>query len=160
MEQIMNNFEIDILDGSRNRLKNILDDVSEKVLLTIPDGFNNNILWHIGHCVVSQQRLMYMRSGLPMNISDEYHDNFKIGTSPNNWVKTPDIVEIRESLIATAEQLKEDLEKEIFQEYTPFVIPSMGFEIKNHLDGLVYANFHEAGHTGNIQYLMRIINME
>ena len=135
-------FELELLFASRKRLLSILDELTEDKLLTIPPGFNNNALWLIGHCVVSQQRLVYLRSNLPMNVSDQYNENFKIGTSPKIWTIPPDRAEIRNSLLTTAEQLKEDLNNGIFKTYEQFK-PSMGFLLKNHMDAITYANYHE-----------------
>jgi len=149
--------EMNLLLANRAKLAKIMRDLSVEKMTHIPKGFNNNILWHIGHCVVSQQRLVYLNSGLPVNISEAYHDNFKIGTSPNNWKQLPDLVEIETSLLSTAEQLKTDLDKGLFKTYKSFVT-SMGVEISNTLDAVTYSNFHEAGHTANIQYLIRIMN--
>jgi hypothetical protein len=39
----------------RKNLLKILQTTSHKDLLTIPDGFNNNIYWNIAHCVATQQ---------------------------------------------------------------------------------------------------------
>ena len=62
-------FEFDILSASRTRLLRLLETVDNKVLFKIPDNFNNNIIWQIGHCITTQQRHMYLRSGLPMYIT-------------------------------------------------------------------------------------------
>lgn len=62
-------FEFEILKASRTRLLQLIETVDNKILFKIPENFNNNIVWQIGHCITSQQRHMYMRSGLPMHIS-------------------------------------------------------------------------------------------
>ena len=88
-------FELTLLYTNRAKLKEIMDQLSEEKLLHIPHGFNNNILWQIGHCVVSQQRLMSLRSGLAMYISESDNNNFNIGSSPKSWIGLPDIQEIK-----------------------------------------------------------------
>lgn len=149
-------FEITLLTASRTKLLKIMNELTEEQLFLIPAGFNNNVLWHIGHCVTSQQRLMYLHSNLPMRISAQYAANFKIGTSPLTWIVKPDPAEVEESLIGTLDQLKEDLNNQIFAEYKP-LRSSMGFMINDHLEALSYTNFHEAEHTGNIQYMLKMI---
>ncbi|MEP0711071.1 MAG: DinB family protein, partial [Algoriphagus sp.] len=52
----------------------------------IPEGFNNNLIWNIGHVIVVQQRLVYALSGLPMAISDELFAAYKPGTKPEEQV--------------------------------------------------------------------------
>ncbi|WP_343322026.1 DinB family protein [Sphingobacterium multivorum] len=59
-------FEFEILKASRIRLLQVMETVDNTILFKIPETFNNNIVWQIGHCITSQQRHMYMRSGLPM----------------------------------------------------------------------------------------------
>lgn len=81
-------FEFEILKASRTRLFQLIESVDSKILFKIPENFNNNIVWQIGHCITSQQRHMYMRSGLPMHISQEFMETFKIGTSPHTWKST------------------------------------------------------------------------
>lgn len=74
-------FQVEILRASRNRLYNLIEATTADILFKIPDGFNNNIMWQIGHCITSQQRHMYMRSGLPMHISKDFMEHFKIGSA-------------------------------------------------------------------------------
>ncbi|WP_237242113.1 DinB family protein [Sphingobacterium sp. B29] len=81
-------FEFEILKASRTRLLQLIETVDNNILFKIPESFNNNIVWQIGHCITSQQRHMYMRSGLPMHISQDFMETFKIGTAPRTWKNT------------------------------------------------------------------------
>ena len=92
-------FECEILRASRTRLLQLMETIGYETLFKIPEGFNNNIIWQIGHCITSQQRHMYMRSGLPMYISKEFMESFKIGSSPSSWRITPDVNEVKHLLI-------------------------------------------------------------
>ena len=55
-----------IWETSRGLYKNFLDNYSLEQLNTIPSGMSNNLIWNLGHVVVSQQKLVYALSGLPM----------------------------------------------------------------------------------------------
>lgn len=149
-------FEFDILSASRTRLLRLLETVDNKVLFKIPDSFNNNIIWQIGHCITTQQRHMYLRSGLPMYITQEFIQAFKIGTSPSSWKNNPDVDEIRHLLIYTVDQLYKDLESGLFVKYESFSLP-IGKPINNHIQALQAANFHEAEHSGIIFSYLKLL---
>ncbi|MDF2479291.1 MAG: hypothetical protein K0S24_4774 [Sphingobacterium sp.] len=142
-------FEFEILKASRTRLFQLIESVDSKILFKIPENFNNNIVWQIGHCITSQQRHMYMRSGLPMHISQEFMETFKIGTSPHTWKSTPNVDQIKHLLLYTVNQLSKDLESGIFVTYQPFSLP-IGISVNNHVQALQAANFHEAELSGII----------
>ena len=127
------------------------------MLFEIPEGFNNNIIWQVGHCITSQQRHMYMRSGLPMYISNEFMESFKIGSSPSVWKTTPDINEVKHLLINTVDRLESDLESRLFVNYENFKLP-IGFMVKNHVDALQAANYHEAEHSGTILTYLKLLS--
>jgi hypothetical protein len=150
------NFELRLMESSRLRLLKIMEQLPEEKLFSIPAGFNSNPLWQIGHCVASQQRLIYMKSGLSMHISEAYAENFKNGSSPATWTSKPDVNEIKASLLSTVARLKEDIAKGVFTQYESFTT-GMGFLVNNHLEAIVYANFHEAEHTGNLKYLVKLL---
>lgn len=152
-------FEYFILRASRNRLLQIIERNNKDILFKIPEGFNNNIIWQIGHCITSQQRHMYMRSGLPMYISKEFEEAFKIGSCPLSWENTPDIEEVKHALINTVNKLELDLESKIFTNYTPFQLP-IGFQINNHVEALQAANYHEAEHSGIILTYLKLLYSE
>ncbi|MFM7021537.1 MAG: DinB family protein [Flavobacteriales bacterium] len=149
-------YHLDHLYVIRKKLLDYLDTTPLEKLLIIPQGCNNNMLWQIGHCVISQQRLLYTLSGLPMNVSENYFLNFKIGTSPKDWTATPDIEEVRASLIATVNKLKADLEAGVFKEYKPYKTSS-GLVLNNVGEAFVYSNYHEGIHIGNLEIFKRIL---
>ncbi len=149
-------FHLNHLYMIRKKLLGYLENTAMEKLLIIPKGCNNNMLWQIGHCVVSQQRLMYSLSGLPMNVSDEYFQLFKIGSSPKDWSSTPDLQMVKESLLKTVDQLKIDLEKGSFKEYKSYTT-SAGITLNNVGDAFVYSNYHEGVHIGNLEIFSRIL---
>lgn len=149
-------FHINHLYMIRKRLLAYLQETHLEKQLIIPAGCNNNMLWQIGHCVVSQQRLMYTLSGLPMNVSESYFQNFKIGTSPKDWLETPDIEEVKTSLIETVDILKRDFEKGVFQEFKSYTT-SAGIVLSNVQEAFVYSNYHEGVHVGNLEIFKRIL---
>ena len=149
-------FECEILRASRTRLFQLIDTSNQELLFKIPGGFNNNIIWQIGHCITSQQRHMYMRSGLPMYITNEFMESFKIGSSPATWKTTPDVNEVKQLLIETVDHLESDLESRLFVHYEPFELP-IGFQVKNHIQALQAANYHEAEHSGRIFTYLKLL---
>ena len=149
-------FECEILRASRIRLFQLIDTSNQELLFKIPEGFNNNIIWQIGHCITSQQRHMYMRSGLPMYITNEFMESFKIGSSPATWKTTPDVNEVKQLLIETVDHLESDLESRLFVRYEPFELP-IGFQVKNHIQALQAANYHEAEHSGRIFTYLKLL---
>jgi len=154
----MNNesFECEILRASRTRLLQLMETIDHEILFKIPEGFNNNIFWQIGHCITSQQRHLYMRSGLPMYISKEFMEAFKIGSSPRSWKTTPDVNEVKHLLIHTVNRLESDLASGLFTNYEPFELP-IGFKVNNHVQALQAANYHEAEHSGQIFTYLKLL---
>lgn len=49
---------------SRNLYAAYFDNYSLEQLNKIPAGFNNNLIWNIGHIIVAQQSLIYQLSNL------------------------------------------------------------------------------------------------
>jgi hypothetical protein len=154
---IMNpKFEFEVLKAIRNKFLKLMDEHTESQLLTVPVGFNNNILWQIGHSVVSHQRLLYLRSGLGMNVSETYMNNFKIGTSPAIWTKDISVLEVKDSLFSTIYQFQKDWEEGIFVNYE-VVQTSLGVSLNNAKEAFTFSNVHEAIHFGNAFAISKVV---
>jgi hypothetical protein len=60
-----------VLAETRGFIRRLTDDLSGDALRAIPDGWNNNVLWHLGHLVVTQQLLHYGLTGLPLYVEED-----------------------------------------------------------------------------------------
>jgi len=149
-------FEFEVLNAIRNKFLKLLDEHTEEQLLTVPEGFNNNILWQIGHSVVSHQRLLYLKSGLEMNVAASYVNNFKIGTSPAMWTKDVSVLEVKNSLFSTVLQFQKDWDTGIFVNYE-VVQTSFGINLTNPHDAFAFSNVHEALHYGNAFAISKVV---
>ena len=68
---------IDILRQPRIKILEELQNFSLEQLNDIPAGFNNNIIWNLGHMIAAQQGVCYAFAiaGVPKRITDEvFHD--------------------------------------------------------------------------------------
>jgi hypothetical protein len=64
--------QLDILRQPRLKILNILESFSLEQLNMIPAGYNNNIIWNLGHMVAAQQGVCYKRAGVETRISDGF----------------------------------------------------------------------------------------
>lgn len=69
-----------IWETSRNIYLKFFDNYSLEQLNTIPAGMSNNLIWNLGQVVVSQQKLVYALSGLPMHIPDSLFEKYQNGS--------------------------------------------------------------------------------
>ena len=102
----------------RKNLLKILQNTSQKDLVTIPDGFNNNIYWNIAHCVATQQLLCYYLSGNPFRIDKYWVENYKKGTLANLNVSESEVEDLGFLLIETSKILMKDYDDDFFTDYT------------------------------------------
>ncbi|GEM_PF-2526923 len=56
---------LDIIRNTRKRLSEMADGHTLEQLNRIPEKYNNNLAWNLGHVVASQQVLCYELSALP-----------------------------------------------------------------------------------------------
>lgn len=92
-----------------------------------------------------------------MYITHEFMEAFKIGSSPASWKAASDINQVKQLLMETVNHLKADLQAGIFLNYEPFELP-IGFQVKNHIQALQAANYHEAEHSGQIFTYLKLLS--
>lgn len=140
----------------REILLKIVENHSLEQLNKIPQGFNNNIIWNVGHCVAAQQTLVYKLSGLPTMVSEEFIEKYRKGTKPEGDISQDEVNEIKTFLLTTFEKTKKDFESGIFVTYNEYTT-SMGFTLSNVQDALNFNNYHEGIHTGIIMTLRKLV---
>ncbi|MBL1214997.1 MAG: DinB family protein [Ignavibacteriae bacterium] len=147
---------IALLKKERALILSVIDKLSDEQLLKIPAGYNNNVLWNLGHILITQQSLHYFLSRLEMYISREMIQTFRTGTSPSDWKTQPDIIELKQLFLELPDKFSEDYKKGIFKDYRPYKT-SVGVSIDNFEEAVAFNHFHEGTHTGIILGLMKQI---
>ena len=150
------NSVFDVQKTIREILLKILDNHSLEQLNKIPEGFSNNLIWNIAHCVSAQQSLVYKLSGVPSKVSVEFITKYSKGTKPEGDVSQAEVDEIRTLLSETLHQAEKDYADKIFLNYTEYTT-SMGFTLRNVEDALSFNNYHEGTHTGIILSIRKFV---
>lgn len=150
-------FSLEVLPNTRKFFSNYLDKLSLDDLNKIPEGFNNNIIWNIGHILVTQQLLAYKLSGLPMMVSDTLVAKYMKETKPEGFIAQTEVDEIKALLFSTVEKTKEDYVKGLFKNYQEYTVSTTGNTLKTIDDAFQFVLFHEAMHLGYIMALYRAV---
>jgi len=141
---------------SRKLYLEYFDKYSLEQLNKVPEKFNNNLIWNIGHIIAAQQSLVYKTSNLLINIPDEFFDRYKPGTRPTGAVSQNDVNEIRSLLTSMIHQTETDLANGKFISFTERNTIT-GFHLGNLQDALVFNNYHEGLHLGYMKSIARFV---
>lgn len=136
-----------IWQTSRGLYQNFLDNYSLGQLNAIPVGMSNNLIWNIGHVIVSQQKLVYALSGLPMHISDSLFEKYQNGSRPDGKTTQAEVDEIKKLLSEMVEKTKADFKAGIFKEFHPYQTKT-GFHLGTLKEAMEFNNYHEGIHLG------------
>ncbi|HEY0245706.1 MAG TPA: DinB family protein [Mucilaginibacter sp.] len=148
---------IDILIKPRVHILNILKEFTLAQLNEVPTGFNNNILWNLGHMVAAQQNIFYGKTVLPKLIDDTFFMAYKPESKPEKFIDAGEYENIKSLLFSTLDQLAIDMQNNIFANY-PAWTTRYGIEITSADDAIHFLPFHEGLHIGYIMSLRKMVS--
>ncbi|NYE05917.1 putative damage-inducible protein DinB [Bacillus niacini] len=134
------------LETYRSYILGVLENVSEEVADVIPQGFNNNIRWNLGHIYLDQylwiQAVTKEKAGVP----EQFQTWFGYGTSPANFTpETPTIDELKNLLKEQPAQIKAQYGERLEEEFPPTELGMHTIE-----QVLIRTIFHEGMHLQTI----------
>jgi len=135
------------LRAVRRNAVSLLEQFSEAQLTTIPEGYNNHILWNVGHMLTSQQLLCYAMADQPLHIPAHYPGLFRKGTNPREWTESVDIGELKALLASTIGLLEKDYRQGLFKNYKLYTT-SFGVPLASIEDAILFDHVHESVHFG------------
>lgn len=138
----------------RNQNLDLIKSVDSNAIMTIPDGFNNNLYWHLGHILTVQASLLYARCDIPLPIDDSYFKYFAKGTSPADFDDNiPSLDNLFGEHNDSIEWFKDDFKEYQEEEYDEPLTVSFGHTISSFKDAYLALPYHEAYHLGQIRIL-------
>ena len=143
-------------ETSRKLYLKFLESYTFDQLNTIPQGLSNNMIWQAGHIIVSQQKLMYTLSNLPINISQEMVVKYQNGSRPDGNATQEEVDEIKALLLSTVEQFKQDWQAGKFTTFNEYQSQT-GFHLATFQDAVTFNTFHEGIHFGMLMYLKKLV---
>ena len=139
--------------------KSILQQVERfttEQLNQIPAGFNNNLVWNLGHLLITQQQLCYKLGGFDMTVPADDFAAYSWNTRPDGYVSSPEVERIKALLLMSINQFEKDVTEGKFESYTPWVLPS-GIAVNDISDALKVCMVHEGRHFGGVIALSKVI---
>ncbi len=150
------NYHFDILATTRKNILATLEDLTLEQLNHIPEGFGNNIIWNVGHIIITQQILHYQLSGLPCHSPAAWLAAYRKGSQANSSVSKKEVAQLKNYLWDTVELLYSDFADNIFEKYKTYPT-SYNITIHNIEEAIVFNNVHEGLHYGSILALKKLV---
>jgi hypothetical protein len=153
----MGKFIFDQLNYTNQVILNTVKDLSEEEAQVIPEGFNNNILWNLGHLYVSQEYFAFGIANEPTKAPESFALFFGRNTKPATWTdQPPTLLEVVNLLEEQPNRIREQLENRLDEIIAnPFSIP--GLTLKTFDELLAFTLFHQGGHLQALKSLIKAI---
>ncbi|MFL6561225.1 MAG: DinB family protein [Bacillus sp. (in: firmicutes)] len=131
-------------------------ELEEGLVNVQPEGFNNNIHWHVGHVLTVAEQFMFGFPKKSAQLPASYMSFFASGTSPASW--EGDAPPLQELIVQLQDQLTRinEIPAESFSQ--KLKIPFLGQETFGELAN--FAIFHESIHLGQMQAMKRILQAD
>ncbi|MEH7236648.1 DinB family protein [Bacillus sp. JJ1562] len=137
----------------KGRFLGELEDVTDEIVTIQPDGFNNTILWHVGHLVTINEQFMFGYPKKSTFLPENYMDLFAKGTSPASW--NGDIPSLAVMVTQFTEQVTRTQQIPIERFEERLKQPFLGLETFGDITNL--ALFHISYHLGQIHAMKLVI---
>lgn len=139
------------IEFNRSRTLALAAELSEEQADTIPPGFNNNIRWHLGHILTTQERLSLHFIEEPLGLPESLTSLFLNGTKPADWqTAPPDLPTLLKLLEEQPGRIRERLQGRLGEK---LAIPFKEFTRLEEV--AVYSIGHEATHAGYMMALKK-----
>ncbi len=140
----------------RKYLMESVHDLTTEQLNHIPSGFNNNIIWNLGHVIAAQQGVCYARSGMNVKIDEDIFMNYKPGTKPEKYADIMEIDRIKSLLVPSIDVFEKDYLSGEFAVYTPWTT-RYGVELADIKTASEFLFYHEGLHVGYVAAMKKCL---
>ncbi len=141
---------------TRKMALNLLNELTPDQLYFIPKGFKNNIIWNIGHILITEQMLTYGLSGLELPVDKKFVELYGKGSIPTAEISSEAIDAIKSDLISASKQTEVDYKNGVFKAFNQYPT-STGIVLTNIDDAIQFNTLHEGIHLGIILAIKKLV---
>ena len=136
-------------------------EMNDETALFIPEGFNNNIKWNLGHIYVVQEKFAFHLTGEKMTMPNHFAELFTTGTKPADWEEqvSPTIRELIGLLENQVNRIEQTLEFRMKEAIEQPYNTSTGLTLSTVEELISFCLYHEGMHFDTIKLIKRIIQM-
>lgn len=140
----------------RSTTLNAVKELNESQADTVPEGFNNNMRWNLGHVYLSQERFAFAFAQEPMVVPDGFLELFGRDSKPSEWkVQPPTLPALIQLLEDQTSRIEDKLNSRLDEVVSkPLIMPS-GLILKTIAEYLTFSMYHEGMHVQTIRMLKR-----
>jgi uncharacterized damage-inducible protein DinB len=139
---------------TRNRLIKLAESCPADKRIVIPVGFNNNVLWNLGHILTATDGVMYLFTGQNRQLPESYRGLFGNGTKPADW---PEDMPAWDTIIAQLQEQSVQLRTDFGGKMDQAAVPENFTKAETVDELLQYALVHEANHIGVINAMLKLL---
>jgi hypothetical protein len=150
------NKKIDNIRKTRSYLLNLIEGLSDEQLNKVPGGFQNNIIWNLGHLIAAQQGVGYIRGGVQPAVEESFLALYRPGTKPERTFDSTEIAQVKERLLTSLDQFEADYQNRQFDNYTPWTT-RYGVALASIEDAIDFLAYHEGLHAGVIMAIKKLV---
>ncbi|MFC4101681.1 DinB family protein [Paenibacillus xanthanilyticus] len=148
----MNNYLFKQLRFVRDSTIKQVKEMSEEEARTVPRGFNNNILWNLGHILLVHEKFSFALANEKMELPKHFAEVFAPGTMPKHWgTQVPGLNEILLLLSMQIERTGQTLEHRLEEKLEEPFVTSAGLELLAVKECLSFCIYHEGMHFAAIK---------
>ncbi|TYP72028.1 DinB family protein [Paenibacillus methanolicus] len=148
----MNNYLFKQLRFVRDSTIKQVKEMSEEEARTVPRGFNNNILWNLGHILLVHEKFSFALANEKMELPKHFAEVFAPGTKPEHWgTQVPSLAEILLLLSMQIERTGQTLEHRLEEKLEEPFVTSAGLELLAVKECLSFCIYHEGMHFAAIK---------
>lgn len=137
----------------RNRLLDGLKKMPAEVTDVVPKGFNNHVLWNLGHIASSYDALVTRFVGGTRTCPEHFASYFAMGTKPAEWSGD---IPTYEAVIEVMENQQKKIEENVSGKLSQ-TLPEPFLGMKTVGELLAFAISHEALHIGHIKSIAQAV---
>jgi uncharacterized damage-inducible protein DinB len=144
------------LEFIRNVTIQAAQGMTEQSLDLVPEGFNNNVRWNLGHIYLVQEKFAFHFAGEPMLLPPGFERLFAKGTKPADWnEEVPTLAALLELLADQPKRIREALQHRLEEPVEQPFTTGSGLTLSSIGEFLSYTLYHEGMHFTAINLLKR-----